>query len=437
MNAEALPATAVRVSRGRVSGSLAAPGSKSVTNRLLILAALAEGESLLRRPLDSDDSRAMRGVIEGLGAAVSDTAEGWLVQGTGGILQPKAAALDAQLSGTTMRFGMAIAALSGQPVTLTGQTPLLRRPVGALSEALRELGATVDDQGGLPPVQVSGGLRGGAVSVDVSASSQYASALLLAAPYATDDVHLTVVGDSAESYIDLTAAEMSRWGAKVVRDGQTWIVTAGQGYQARVQDVEYDASAAAHLFTMAAASGGHVTVTNVAADTRQADADFPALLAAWGCGVSWDDDATSLAVTGPVATAGDLVVDLASMPDQLPCAAVLAVLRPGVTELRGAEVVRGHETDRIAALATELTRLGVEVSEFPDGLRITGGAPNLSQPVHLQTYDDHRLAMAFAALATAVDGIVIEEPWCVRKTYPSFWTDLQRLGVTWHEAGDA
>ena len=431
----AVPSTAVTVTPGRASGALAAPGSKSVTNRLLVMAALAEGTSVLRHPLDSDDSRAMRELIEALGAEVSDEEGAWRVQGTGGALRPRAAEVSARLSGTTMRFGMALAALSPEPVTVSGLPPLLRRPVGPLSEALRAAGAEVEDRDGHPPVTVGGGLRGGIVPVDVTASSQFASALLLAAPYArAEDVLIRPFGDSAVSYIELTAEAMREWGADVEGHGEAWLVRRG-AYQPRDVLVEYDASAAAHLFTLAAAGGGAVTVTNVAARTLQADAGFPRLLARMGCGVAVDEDAGGVTVTGPATLAPLGDCDLGDMPDQLPNAAVLAALADGESVLRNVAVVRGHETDRIAALATELAKVGVAVEELPDGLRVTGRGPAaIRGGVRLATYDDHRLAMAFAALGARVRGVVIEEPWCVRKTYPAFWSDLARLGLHWEPA---
>lgn len=430
-----LPDTAVTVTPARASGALAAPGSKSVTNRLLVMAALAEGESVLRHPLDSDDSRAMRELIEALGAEVRDEPGAWRVRGTGGALTPRAAEVHARLSGTTMRFGMALAALSPQPVTVSGEPPLLRRPIGPLAEALRAAGADVADEGGFPPVTVGGGLRGGIVPVDVSASSQFASALLLAAPYArAEDVLVRPFGESAVSYIELTAEAMRHWGADVESHGEAWLVRRG-AYAARDVLVEYDASAAAHLFTVAAAGGGAVTVTNAAVHTLQADALFPRLLVQMGCGAVVDEVDGTVEVIGPVRLRALGEVDLGAMPDQLPNVAVLAAMADGESVLRNVAVVRGHETDRIAALATELAKLGVVVEELPDGLRIVGRAPlTLPGPVRLRTYDDHRLAMAFAALASRVAGVVIEEPWCVRKTYPAFWSDLARLGLHWQAA---
>jgi len=416
------PAVTV-VPAGPVDLRLAAPASKSVTNRALIIAALAAGTSRLRRPASSEDARAMRGAVVALGAQVDDDGQDWVVAGTDGRPRAPRTPIDAALSGTTLRFATAVAALAPSPVTITGSPGLLRRPIGPLSNALRGLGAQVADSDGFPPVTVGGGLRGGAVTVDVSSSSQYASALLLAAACATSDVELGVVGSTAQGYIDLTAELMRRWGADVRRlaDGR-FRVRAG-GYTARDEVIEHDASAAAHLFGLAAATGGKVTVTNAGA-VRQPDAAVPELLATMGAMVTRDGDA--ITVEGR-AQLSPVDVDLGSMPDQVTTIAALAALAPGTSRLTGVAVVRGHESDRLAALATELAKLGVEVEEQADGLRIHGGRAR--GPARLATYDDHRLAMAFTAIAARLPGITVENPGCVTKTYPDFWTDLAAGGV--------
>lgn len=423
MRAIEVPTGAVRVNGGRVEGAIAAPASKSVTNRLLIIAALARGRSVLTQPLESDDTLAMAALVTGLGAKVSFEGERWVIDGTGGDLRPVHPELNARLSGTTMRFGIALAALGRSAVTVTGLPSLLRRPVGPLTTALRELGAQASDHDGHPPVSVSGPLRGGAVEVDVSGSSQYATALLLVAPYATEhDVTLRLDGSAAYAYVDLTAAAMRRWGVSGIDqpDDRTWVVPRGPGYQARDEAVEYDASAAAHLLTLAAASGGVLEITNAYPATGQPDAAFAELL--------------DLMVVAPGVLRGVGRYDLGHMPDQLPNAAVLAALAEGESVFTDVAVVRGHETDRIAALVSELRKLGVEVSELPDGLRIVGGVHARAGAVRLATYDDHRLAMAFAALAAGLAGrveVVIDEPECVTKTYPGFWSDARALGLEW------
>jgi 3-phosphoshikimate 1-carboxyvinyltransferase len=409
---------------GPVHAHVAAPGSKSVTNRVLVLAALADGESLIDGGLESDDSAAMRRVIIGLGARI----DRWRVTGTGGRLAVPGAPLDAGLSGTTMRFGTALAALAPGTVILTGRPPLLRRPIAPLTAALRALGADARDRDGFPPVQVGGGFDGGTVVVDSTGSSQFASALLLAAPYARRNVEIAVDGSTAEAYIELTASAACDWGAAIDSiPGPAWRVVAGRHYRPREVQVPSDASAAAHLHALAVATGGEVTVTNATASVgRQPDAGLPHILRAMGARVTRHGDA--LTVAGP-ARPRPLDVDLTAMPDQVTTVAALAALADGPSRLRGVAVARTHETDRLAALAKELGKLGVDVEERPDGLDVHGG--EASGPARLATYDDHRLAMAFAAIAARIPGVVIEDPDCVAKTYPGFWSDLTAMGVRW------
>jgi 3-phosphoshikimate 1-carboxyvinyltransferase len=411
---------------GPVQARLEAPASKSVTNRMLVCAALADGASLLRKPLRSDDSEAMRDALRRLGAGVRDLPEGWSVQGTAGRPAGQRAPLDARASGTTMRFLVAVATLAAGPVTISGRPGLLARPVGPLVAALRQLGATLDDRGGFPPVTAAGGgLSGGEVALDAAASSQFASAVLLAAPYAAKPVTLRASGLGAPGYVELTAQVMRRFGAAVRRLGRsTWRVGAGAPYRATDAEVDYDASAAAHLLALAAATGGTVTVTNARAGGAQPDEGLPRLLAAMGAVVA--REGATLTVHGPE-TLEPLDADLGPMPDQVTTIAALAALAPGRSRLRNVAVARGHESDRLRALAIELAKLGVRVEELPDGLVVHGGEAR--GPARLDPHDDHRLAMAFAAIAARVPGVVIEQPGCVAKTYPGFWDDLARAGL--------
>jgi 3-phosphoshikimate 1-carboxyvinyltransferase len=441
-----LPAALELVPAGPVSLRLAAPASKSVTNRALLCAALAEGTSRLHGAAGSDDAHAMATALAQLGAGIDLGGPGrpvWTVTGTGGRPVSPARPLDARLSGTTMRFLAAAATLTPAGATVTGAPPLLRRPVGPLVAALRALGAEVADAGGgLPPVTAAGGgLDGGRATVDAGASSQFASAVLLAAPAARRPVTLAAEWLGAAAYVELTAAVMRRFGAAVEpsdpaapgsgagRGGvAAWRVEAGRPYRAADLEVEYDASAAAHLFALAAATGGTVTVTNADPATLQPDAALPALLEAMGASVT--RDGACLTVRGPE-TLGPVDADLAAMPDQVTTVAALAALATGRSRIRGVAVARGHETDRLAALAAELGRLGVAVTELPDGLVVTGPGPDRLRPARLATQGDHRTAMALAAVAARVPGVVIEDPACVAKTYPGFWADLAGAGLAW------
>ena len=448
-----LPAALELVPAGPVRLRLAAPASKSVTNRALLCAALAAGTSHLAGAAASDDAEAMAAALAELGAGVDVGRVGgragpgpggsgaapprpWTVAGTGGRLASPDRPLDARLSGTTMRFLAAAATLTPAGATVTGRPPLLRRPVGPLVAALRALGAEIADAGGgRPPVTAAGGgLEGGRARVDAAASSQFASAVLLVAPYARRPVTLTAERLGAAAYVDLTAAVMQIFGAGVEPAAAptgpglaAWRVEPGP-YRAADLTVEYDASAAAHLFALAAATGGRVTVTNAAPGTLQPDAALPGLLATMGATVTRDGDA--LTVSGPEALA-PVDADLAAMPDQVTTVAAVAALAHGRSRLRGVGVARGHETDRLAALAAELAKLGVAVTERPDGLEVAGKGPEALRPARLATWGDHRMAMALAAVAARVPGVVLEDPACVAKTYPGFWRDLAAAGLVW------
>ena len=424
-----LPALLEVLPAGPVRARLDAPASKSVTNRALACAALAGGESLLRGPLRSDDAEAMRAAVTAMGAAVEEAEGGaWLVRGTGGRPRSPSGPLDARLSGTTLRFAVALATLTPDGATVGGRPGLLARPVGPLTAALRGLGAGAADRDGFPPVTLAGGgLAGGSVTVPSARSSQFASAVLLVAPYAAGPVELVAEELAAPGYVELTAAVMRAFGADVERLAEAaWRVAPGHPFRGRGYAVEYDASAAAHLYALAVATGGTVTVGNAEAASRQPDAGLPALLARMGATVR--RQGAALTVTGPPLPA-PVDADLGAMPDQVTTVAALAALAPGRSRLRGVAVARGHESDRLAALAAELTKLGVGVEELPDGLVVVGGAA--AGPARLATHGDHRLAMAFAALAARVPGIVIEDPGCVAKTYPGFWDDLAAAGVRW------
>jgi 3-phosphoshikimate 1-carboxyvinyltransferase len=425
-----LPGALEVLPAGPVTARLAAPASKSVTNRALVCAALAGGGSRLAGDLGGDDAQAMAAALDELGAPVHAGAGAWTVQGSGGRPRSPRRPLDARLSGTTMRFLTAVATLAPAGATVGGDPPLLRRPLGPLVAALRALGAELTDRGGFPPVTAAGGgLDGGEVRVDASASSQFASAVLLVAPYARRGVRVRADGLGAPAYVELTAALMRDFGAAVHREDDTvWRVDAGHPYRARDLEVEYDASAAAHLFALAAATGGSVTVSNARAGTLQPDAGLPDLLARMGATLA--RDGAALTVSGPPAL-DPVDTDLAAMPDQVTTVAALAALARGTSRLRGVAVARGHETDRLAALAADLRKLGVAVEELPDGLVVHGRGPEGLRPARLASHGDHRMAMALAAVAARVEGLVIDDPGCVTKTYPGFWRDLAAAGLRW------
>ena len=406
----------------RASGPLDAvvllPGSKSVTNRALVLAALAEGPSTVRRPLRSRDTELMAAALRVLGVDVEDTADGdWLVHGSAAPYSPRGERIEVGNAGTVARFLPAVATLARGPLHLDGDPRVRERPLGPLLAALRCLGADLDRVDALPlVVRGTGGLRGGPVEVDASDSSQLVSGLLLAAPRYERGVVVRSVGARLPSapHLAMTVDALRRAGA-VVDDAEpgTWRVEPGP-LRAGDVVVEPDLSTASAYLAAPLVAGGQVTVTGWPAGTRQPGAVLPDLLARMGAVVTRSGDDLTVA-------AGDrllgLEADLGDAPELTPVLTALAALADTPSRLTGVAHIRLQETDRIAALATELGRLGGDVDELPDGLvvrprRLTGG--------RVATYDDHRIAMAAAVLGLGVDGVLVEDVATTRKTVPDF-----------------
>ncbi len=406
--------------------TVAVPGSKSLTNRALVAAGLARGTSTLSGVLDADDTRAMVDGLRTLGMEVDwRDATTCSVTGVGGTPPVAAPHLDVRLSGTTARFLAPVLALVPGPSVLDGAAPFRRRPMGPSIAALRALGCTVTEQGepGHLPVTVTGGpVAGGAVEVAGDASSQFLSGLLLAAPAfpAGLTIHLTTDLVS-EPYVDMTAEVLARFGATLERpDGRTFVV-AGSGYRAADLAIEPDASAASYLLAAAAITGGRVRVAGLTRDAVQGDAGFADVLARMGAEVVVDDHGTEVHGTGVLR---GIEVDLGPMSDTAQTLAAVAVFAEGPTRITGIGFIRAKETDRIAAVVTELRRLGVDAREEPDGLVIHPGTPG---PGSVATYDDHRMAMSFALLGLRVPGIAIADPGCVAKTFPDYFEVLEQL----------
>ena len=394
------------------------PGSKSLTNRALVCAALADGRSTITGALVADDTAAMAGCLEALGARVSWDGTTASVDGVAGRIAVSAADLDARLSGTTSRFVLPLLALGAGRLRLDGAPPLRQRPMGPSLDALRDLGATVDEEGeaGRLPVVISGPVRGGAASVRGDLSSQFVSGLLLAGPCMPDGLRLSLLSALvAAPFVEMTAAVMREFGAEV--DGLT--VRPGS-YRARTYAVEPDASAASYLLAAAAMTRGRVSVTGLGHTSLQGDLAFCDVLASMGATVALGEE--SVTVTGGELRGID--VDLSSMPDMAQTFAVVAATAKGPSRVRGVQVIRGHETDRITAVVSELRRCGVDAGETEDGFTVD---PAPIQPATIETYDDHRMAMSFALLGLVAPGIRIADPDVVGKTFPGFWDALARL----------
>lgn len=414
--------------RGPLDARLTPPGSKSITNRALPIAALAAGESLLHGALESDDTAAMLECLAQLGARVETEGDGWQVPGLAGNPCQPDAALFTRNSGTTARFLTAIATLAPGPVVVDGDPRMRERPIDDLTDALAALGAALEILGseGCPPVTLQGGgLPGGKAEIDAKRSSQFVSAVLLTAPYAAADVTLTFRDGELVSrpYVDLTLEIMRAFGAAADWNHEGGLhVRAGHGYRGREYTIEPDASAAAYPFCAAAIAGGRVRVDGIPAASIQADLALLPILESMGCRVERGADYTVL--EAPSEGLSGVDVDMNALPDAALALAVVALFARGETHIRNVANLRIKETDRLAALETELRKLGARAEASADSLRIV---PGPLRGAEIETYDDHRIAMAFSLAGLRVPGVVIVDPSCVNKTWPEYFSALEHL----------
>ena len=412
---------------GPIRGRVKPPGSKSITNRALICAALAEGTSTLVGALDSDDTRVMIEALRALGVAVDlDAAAAILhVAGCGGRFPQPKADLFLGNSGTSIRFLTAAVALGQGRYRLDGVSRMRQRPIDDLLVALRQLGADVQSElgTGCPPVVVAAnGLRGGNAAVAGAISSQFLSALLMAAPCASGQVEIRVDGELvSKPYVDMTLAVMRSFGVEVEAIEYQRFVACGNGrYRGRHYEIEPDASAASYFSAAAAITGGEVAVEGLSHDTLQGDVAFCDCLAQMGCVV--EDNGRAIVVRARPLHGID--VNMNAISDTVQTLAAVALFAQGPTTIRGVGHIRHKETDRIGNLAIELRKFGAAVDEFDDGLRIT---PGVLHAAEIETYDDHRMAMSLALVGLKTPGVVILNPGCTAKTYPGYFADLDAL----------
>lgn len=408
---------------GRVRGSLRVPGSKSLTNRYLVLALLADAPTEIERPLVAEDTERLLAALAALGCGVEARADRVRV-----VPRERAvarASLDCGASGTMARFLTAALTVLPGEWRLDGVERLRQRPLAPLLAALESLGARIDATAGCLPLTVHGaGLAAGRARVAAGESSQYVSGLLLAATRALGEVVVEVDGLRSAPYVELTIAAMAEFGCPVERRGASvFAVRPRPPHSARVV-VPGDDSAACYPAAAALVTGGAIELEGLARDSEQADRGFFEWLRRMGGGVEWRGDRLTVRSTGAL-TAVD--ADLSSMPDQVPTLAALAPFARGTTRISNVPHLRHKESDRLAAVAGGLRRLGVEVVEHADGLEIPGcwsrGAPP-EDSVEIDTCGDHRIAMSFAVLGLRRPGVVLREPGVVAKSYPGFWRDL-------------
>jgi 3-phosphoshikimate 1-carboxyvinyltransferase len=402
------------------------PGSKSLTNRALVIGALAQGTTRLSNALFSDDTVVMVEALRALGFDVDvDPADlRMTVCGLGGRIPADAAELYVGNAGTAARFLTAMVALGRGRYRLNGAPRMRERPIQDLTDALNALGGAVMSPSGCPPVVVEArGLRGGAVTVRGETSSQFVSAVLMVAPYAAEAVDLSVDGALVGApYVEMTLAVMREFGARIDRPAlRRFHIPGGQRYRARDYAVEPDASGAAYFPAAAAITGGRVRVPGLTAASLQGDVGIVDLFERMGCAVDRGD--AYLEVRGSQGLHG-VDADLSAMSDQTMTIAAVAPFASGPTRIRGVAHIRHQESDRLAATAAGLRRLGQEVEEYDDGLRII---PKPVKPAVVPTCGDHRIAMAFALVGLRVPGVVIADPECVTKTFPDFFDRLETL----------
>ncbi len=413
----------------RVNAELQVPGSKSYSQRALVIASLAEGKSILRNTLVSEDTQHLVEALRLLGAGIVASDRDMIVTGTGGRIGNPGKEIFLGNNGTAMRFLVGVAALAPGDVTLTGDPRLCERPLQPLLEAIGSLGVpSTCRNGGFPPVTVHGGsLRGGRVLFRDIESSQYVSSVLIAAPYAAGDVEVQISGSSvSRPYMEMTLATMNAFGVPVEKRSENlFAVTGGHRYRGCRYLVEGDLSSASYFFLAAALCGGTVRVTNTSFRTHQGDVQLLRCLKELGCGVEAADH--WIAVSGGKLSDGDFSVSMEDLPDMVPTMAVLAALRPGRTIIRNVAHLRIKESNRLEALVRELAKTGIRAEETGDGLVITGGKP---QGAEIETYNDHRIAMSFAVLGLRAPGMRIRNPDCVGKSFPGFWDEFEKLYQT-------
>ena len=418
MDTIAIPAT-----NRPVNAIVEIPGSKSITNRALLVAALAQGDSLLENALFSEDSEYFAKCVEQLGIPIELNPHQAQIKiaGRGGEIPAQQADLFVGLAGTAARFISALVGLGNGEYRLDGVPRMRERPMGDLLTVLQTGGAKINFEGnpGFMPYTIYGQqFSGGHFRLKANQTSQQLSALLMIAPYAQQDTIIEVEGTLvSQSYVKMTSRLMADFGVEVIETAENQFqIKAGQRYQGRDYTIEPDASNASYFFAAAAVTGGRVRVNHLTKESCQGDILWLSVLEQMGCQIKHGDDYTE--VTGPEQLQG-IDIDMNDMSDLVQTLGAIAPFASTPVTIRNVEHIRYKETERIRAVVTELQRLGVKVEEFSDGLRIE---PSAIAPTAIETYHDHRMAMAFAVTGLKTPGIVIKNPSCTAKTFPDYFT---------------
>lgn len=412
-----------------VDAVVSVPGSKSITQRALIAAALADGTSELHGPLVSEDTDYSSAALQQMGIIIDKGKQSWDVCGTAGnIIEPED---DVYLgnNGTATRFLTSVAALGSGEFIIDGDERMHERPIGPLMDALRGWGVDIEsiNATGCPPLNIlASGLAGGETTLPEGKSSQYLSSLLLVGPYSRKTAELEVVGDIlSKPYVAMTLDVMADFGIRVEAAVDFSSFTIPRGcYEPRAYYIEGDASSASYFWAAAAVSGGSITVDNVPVPSLQGDAMLVPLLARMGCNV--EKVGNGMRVTGPDKLKA-ITVDMGNMPDVVPTLAVVAAFADGPTEITNIAHLRIKECDRLSATCSELAKLGVKVEEYADRMVIHGGSGSGMHGAEIDTYQDHRMAMSMAVAGLRIPGVVITGEQCVAKSFPDFWQRFEQL----------
>lgn len=413
-----------------INATVIVPGSKSLTQRALIAAALASGDSTLIGPLASEDTSYTIGALRAMGITIDDqNPEKWFVKGTGGVITAPSEDIYLGNNGTATRFLTSVAALGNGSIHITGDARMAERPIDPLMDALQGWGVKLssDAENGCPPLTIdANGIEGGSTILPEGKSSQYLSSLLLVAPYARKAAELKVLGEVfSKPYVEMTLTVMADFGILVEATPSFSFFRIPQGsYRGHEYRIEGDASGASYFWAAAAVTGGRVTVANVPVPSLQGDANLVPLLARMGCQVHKTGD--GITVSGPEKLEG-IEVDMGDMPDVAPTLAIVAAFAEGTTVINNVAHLRIKECDRVSAVVNELRKMGADVEEEPDRMIIHGkaGGTNL-HGAEIETYHDHRIAMCFAVAGLRVEGVAITGEECVSKSFPDFW---ERFGL--------
>ena len=412
----------IKIKPSSLTGTVSAPPSKSITHRYLIISALAEGVSLLKKPLHSDDTSATVEGLRKLGISISDEGGDWKIKG-GTLISPDSI-IDCNESGTTMRLLIGLCSLLDKPCTLSGAPSLLRRPNKPLLDALDQLGVQTQSDAGYPPITVTGKMRGGYADIPGDVSSQFISSIILAAPYAESPVELRITTHvESKPYVKMTLDTMKKSGIKIeYLDNLEHFHIPNGKYSPLRTGIEGDWSSAAYMLA-AGTLAGKVHVDNLDLDSSQADKEIIRILDEMGAYIK----IKGKRVTAEKSKLNALETDLSDCPDLFPIVACLCSVAEGTSRVTGLSRLRIKESDRLAAMMEGLHKMGIEIAGDDDSVRITGSLP---RGAVIDPHNDHRIAMSFAVLSHVAEGeTTIMNPECVSKSYPGFWEDLRQIGA--------